>query len=416
MTPLGQVGQVAAGPERRSGSNLLEQLRLLWPEPARVSLTTRRHASKEARLSFVPLPAAGTPRMLVPAGPPRVTASAIRGSRVARDRRARWATSALSGAARMGLLRWHPHRIQVEGDDSSWASALLPRLREAVGTQVVPSFYVGPVRAVQKPVLQLLDPTGRTVAFAKVGVNDLTNALVASEARALDVVGGHAWSTLRTPRLLMHERWHDHEVIVQSALPSDGPATAELVSRALGELAATGDRRAVPLGSTSWWADIVGRVTAFPDGAAPEALRQTIASVDAAAGSVSVFLGPAHLDWAPWNMSRVGDALAVWDWEQFCTAVPVGYDAIHFALQQAVVLRQQHPVAAVAAVRREAPQLMASLGLHASRGDLLVLLYLLELASRYLRDGESGTRLSRLHTWVEPVLASFDVTTRADGS
>ena len=106
-------------------------------------------------------------------------------------------------------------------------------------------------------------------------------------------------------------------------------------------------------------------------------------------------------------MARTGGSLGVWDWEQFSNGVPVGYDALHHAVQDAVVLRQRAPLEVMSTVRSQAPELLQPFGLDAAQADLTVLLYVLDLASRYQRDQETGTRLSRLHTWLAPTLASF---------
>ena len=179
------------------------------------------------------------------------------------------------------------------------------------------------------------------------------------------------------------------------------------MGRALRELCGVG--KTVRLSDSTWWAEVVGRAETFAPGAASRAVRGAIASVASAAEAVHVRVGPAHLDWAPWNMARSGDGLAVWDWEQFSEAVPIGYDAVHYAIQDLVVVQQLHPTAAFARTRAAAPDLLRPLGVEPGASDTIVLLYLLDLASRYLVDGESGTRLSRLDAWAEEVLETFDL-------
>ena len=87
-----------------------------------------------------------------------------------------------------------PDRVRVEGGGESLESML----STALGRRVHLSLYVSPPRAVRKPVLQLLDDDGRTVAFAKLGLGEFTSALVGDEATALrrlaraGLVGGAA--------------------------------------------------------------------------------------------------------------------------------------------------------------------------------------------------------------------------------
>lgn len=406
--------ELQSGPVRRTGADVLDQLRLLWPEPSGVELVGRRQARRDGGdLQFVPLPNAAHPRILVPTGSGAVAAGAVRNGRVATGPRARLRTAAAVGVTRLGLLAAHPHRVVVRRGasvttaDQTAIMPLVDRLREVLG-EVTPAFYIGPVRAVQKPVIQLLDRRGRTTAFAKVGVNDFTNGLVATEAAALQRVGQHEWSTVLVPSVLLHEQWNGHEVLVQQALPVDGKPQVEAVSAAAVEVAEVEPQQEQALAGLPWWSEIVARVSNDPGtDAAAGALTEAVGTLESRAAEHSVTVGSAHLDWAPWNMARAGGSLGVWDWEQFSSGVPVGYDAVHHAVQEAVVLRQREPREVMSTVRRDAPVLLRPFGLDADQADLTVLLYVLDLASRYRRDHETGTRLSRLNTWLGPTLASF---------
>lgn len=407
---------VHSGPVRRTGAAVVDQISVLWPAPSLVELVGRRQARREgADLQFVPLPSAAHPRILVPSGSRAVAAGALRSGRMATGTGARLRTAAAVGVARLGLLAAHPDRVIVRRRPHSGTDAdggrplpLLDRLREVLG-DVTPAFYIGPVRAVQKPVIQLLDRRGRTVAFAKVGVNAFTNDLVATEAAALLRVSAHQWSTMRVPRVLLHERWNGHEVLVQEALPVDGVPVPTAVTAAAVEVAAIEPHQEHVLADLPWWREIVTRISSHAgEELAPDELVDAVHALDARADELSVTVGCAHLDWAPWNMAQTGDSIGVWDWEQFSTGVPVGYDAVHYAVQDAVVLRQQHPREAFDMVRRQAPELLRPFGVDPVHADLTVLLYVLDLASRYQRDHETGTRLSRLHTWLAPTLDAFD--------
>ena len=129
----------------------------------------------------------------------------------------------MGAAAGLGLLWCHPQRIVVDGSEDDVAGSLLSRLRTVLGVPVVASFSIGPVRAVQKPVLHLLSPNGESIAFVKVGTTAFTKELIAREARALVMLASEPWETMRVPALLSHETWRDLEVLVQGALAADGP-------------------------------------------------------------------------------------------------------------------------------------------------------------------------------------------------
>jgi hypothetical protein len=95
----------------------------------------------------------------------------------------------------------------------------------------------------------------------------------------------------------------------------------------------------------------------------------------------------------------------VWDWERFTLGVPMGFDAVHYELQRLV---QGDPDAEGAVERTvaRAPELLAPFDVPAEAAELTALLYLIDLAARYLADrqAEAGARLGVLGTWLLPVL------------
>jgi hypothetical protein len=115
--------------------------------------------------------------------------------------------------------------------------------------------------------------------------------------------------------------------------------------------------------------------------------------------------GAWHGDWAPWNMANLADTLLVWDWERFATGVPVGFDAVHYELQRRIQ-SSGDAAGAVEATVRQAGELLAPFDVADGVRELTALLYLVDLAARYLADrqAEAGARLGVLGTWLLPVL------------
>jgi hypothetical protein len=122
-------------------------------------------------------------------------------------------------------------------------------------------------------------------------------------------------------------------------------------------------------------------------------------------GDTTLRYGAWHGDWAPWNMANVADALLVWDWERFASGVPVGFDAVHHELQRRLQSSSDASAAVEATVRR-ADELLQPFGVPGEARELTALLYLVDLAARYLTDrqAEAGARLGVLGTWLLPVL------------
>jgi len=107
-------------------------------------------------------------------------------------------------------------------------------------------------------------------------------------------------------------------------------------------------------------------------------------------------------------MRPLADRLLVWDWERFTIGVPLGYDALHFDLQQRIS-SQPDGAAAVRQTLAAAPELLTPLGVTAPAAvRVTALLYLIDLAARYLADrqAEAGARLGVLGSWLLPVLLS----------
>jgi hypothetical protein len=91
--------------------------------------------------------------------------------------------------------------------------------------------------------------------------------------------------------------------------------------------------------------------------------------------------GAWHGDWTPWNMAWRRDVLHVWDWERFAPAVPVGFDALHYALQQT------GPTTAWTPQRLWSDGVLGALEPFGPRGPqaaTTLTLYLAELCARYL--------------------------------
>ncbi|OLB64161.1 MAG: hypothetical protein AUI10_12285 [Actinobacteria bacterium 13_2_20CM_2_72_6] len=348
---------------------------------------------------FVAVPDVRRARLLVPAGSRRGAAGAVRryarpAGRAARLKRDLAALALRTGADR-ALLR---DRITVGGADSIEAY-----LRLVLDRDVVVSVHIGPPRANRKPVLQLLDPAGATLGFAKLGTNALTRRLVRAEASALTAIRHAELSTVVAPRILHVGRWQGHEVLVQEALPAwrrRRPVGYRLPV-AMREVACCLGVTSGPLAESAYRTDLVARLSTVD---APLLLAATERLMDRRGRTVLEF-GAWHGDWSPWNMAALADAVLVWDWERFARDVPLGFDAVHHELQVRLERGEDAESAVDAAVAR-APERLAPFAVVPDAAEATALLYLVDLAARYLADrqAEAGARLGRLGTWLLPVL------------
>jgi hypothetical protein len=353
------------------------------------------------------LPGAGSPRLLLPAAQRRAAAAAMRRYGEPRSRLARLRSRTLAAALRSGvgdfMLR---DRLRVHAPDG--VPTLERHLGEVLGEPVLLSMHVGPPRATRKPVLQLLTPDGRTVGFAKVGVNPLTNALVRAELDALRVLAGAGLMVIKVPEVLHHGSWRDSQILVLEPLPvweRRAPATEQRRLVAMREVAATGGLRTQPLCDSHFWQKLRVAVGELP-GEWAHAVQLALADVAAAKGHRQLTFGSWHGDWNPGNMAVLRDRVLVWDWERYAKGVPVGFDPLHYAVQTDITYHEQPPELVVRRHLAGAGKLLAPFGVPLQDASLVAVLYLAHLAVRYLRDrqAEAGADLGRLDSWLLPAL------------
>jgi hypothetical protein len=396
---------------------LTEMSGLLWPAPVRAGLGA---AGGTVVSEFVLVPGIAHPRLLVPARHRAAAAAAVRRHTEPGSVKRRLAMRALSAALATGLsglaLR---HRFRVCADNGTGpADTVETYLRGAVDDpDLVLSLAIGPARANRKPVLQLLTPGGETIGFAKLGVNELTRSLARAERDALLALQAAVPRYVTPPRVLHHGRWNDLEVLVQTPLPVWEPRAERSPARlaaAMREIAEIGGVTAAPLRDSPYWAALSDRLAALAEADANSAagtgparsLHGACARIVAAAGDTALRCGSGHGDWTPWNMATLRDTLLVWDWERFAAGVPLGFDALHYAFQDAVVRQGADPKAAMTQTIERAAPLLAEFRVPVESVRPTALLYFADIGVRYLTDrqAEAGTRLGRVEQWLLPVL------------
>lgn len=411
------MGHAPAGTDRRQ--YLSDACDLLWPYPATVALggasgrtrtggpLTAPAAADAPASEFILLLGSRQPRLLVPAAP-AAGAAALRGYGQPRSRAAWLGARTLSlvlrsrigGAALRSRIRVHA----VPGTDT-----IESFLATALGHEVVVSLYLGAARANRKPVLQLLTPQGQPVGFAKIGINPLTRALVQAEREALTRLGQASLRDVTVPRVLHYGEWRELNVLVLSALPvwqRRRPVSPARLAAAMNSVARSGGLRREPLAASSYWRELTGRLTATDEGAPRDKLLGTLQTLSARAGDAPLALGSWHGDWTPWNMASTRSELLVWDWERFTDGVPLGFDALHYRLQQDVGPGRREPRRAAAACIQNAPALLAPFGSGAGEARITSILYLADLATRYLADrqAQAGAHLGTAGTWLVPAI------------
>jgi len=383
---------------RRRATYLAEVIDQLYPGARQDKPTT----------PYIVVPGRRKPRVLIPAADRKVAAAAL--SRYARPaaRGARLKRDAAVWALRLGVDRLLlPHRVKVGG-----AEGIDDHLASLLGHEVHLSIHIGPARANRKPVLQILDGDANTVAFAKLGVNALTRELVDAETAATRRLSEYAdLKLLRVPRLLHSGNWNGHNLMVTSALPAwAAPAELGPARRvaAMRELADTCGNSRSPLGESNYAARLRSRLKALSESAEPDAdtLHTAGETLLDRYAATELSFGAWHGDWSPWNTRETAEVIYLWDLERFETGVPYGFDAAHYRLQDDIITKGADPTTAVLGLVADAPAILAPMGVAPSEAEATALLYLVDLAARYMGDQaeRAGAALGALGRWLLPTL------------
>jgi hypothetical protein len=371
---------------------LLELAESLWPP-----------GSAPKGQSFVIVPTRGRPSFLLP--PDRAAAAtALRaygghGSRLSRLR-SRMAGGVM--ASGLGSLLFRDRVCFGGGSDSISAE-----LERVLGEPVRVALRAGPPRANRKPVLAVMDADARLLAFAKVGSTPLAERLVRAEGATLQRLAALDMGMVRPPRAIHCGTWQDKVLLVQEALPirSARSLRADALLRTVQSVAwALGTPTALRWAASDHAGLVRERLEQIPAGRPASALA---AAVDVlAAQRLALPLGSWHGDLTPWNCAAVDGSVVVWDWERFGTGVPLGFDLLHFHLQSALaragVPTRRQPDALVAG----AASRLAPLELTRDQTRLVVVAYLVEVASRYLADDQAaaGAGVGEVERWLLPVI------------
>jgi hypothetical protein len=242
------------------GQYLREVLALLYPHCS----TDDPSSPKVAE--YLVIPDVRRPKLLVPMGSRRVAVAAVRRFTEPQSRLAKLKRDAVVMALRSGawpaLLR---DRVRLSGDIGD---SIDDHLRRTLDTELSLSVHIGPARANRKPVLQLLNPAGKTIGFAKLGTGPLTRRLVRAETAALTALSHVKLSTVTVPSVLHAGQWRGHQVLVQSPLPIWQPreqlASRRLVDAMLEVASACGTTQGW-LATSPYWADLRSRLSQLSD-------------------------------------------------------------------------------------------------------------------------------------------------------
>ncbi|MEX0754567.1 MAG: hypothetical protein WEA54_04240 [Actinomycetota bacterium] len=392
-----------AGATTPAASTTADPLRwlasVLWPAArVRAELGSPR-VGTTAVASYAIVPRASAPRLLVPAGAPRAASASLNQFNHGMGATARLRKSAAGAAFRLGVgarLSAGTLHIVLRADDGVSAAgndeAIEPFLRETLGVpDAVLSITLGSVRPNAKPVVQVLRPSGRVVAFAKVAWNELTRALVDRENEVL-----RAWSdapprNFDVPAPIGLVAFGGFPVGIVSPAPQPlvrrGPRGVPLeVVREIADRERTTPRRIV---DEPGWADLRHRIERSGDGSVQARARVILDAMERHLAGTSVPFGSWHGDLAPWNTTWWRGRWTVWDWERAAAGVPVGLDAVHWEVQVASHASGRDLPRALGLARGAVVEALSEL--RAGDPDAVLSWYFVERLARYEEARAAGT-------------------------
>lgn len=376
----------------------VDLLRQLYPgRPVTVSRSPRPSTR------YLVLPALGRPRAIVPAGRRRAAARALHRQLSGNGRRRAMSRGAAVLAAASGVADLMAPTLSVEGPPGGVAAGVLSDVLHR--DDLFLAMPVSPPRANRKPVVQVMDPAGRVLAFAKVGHDDLTRALVRREAQALQRVGKLSYGSLVVPDVLGLREWSGLSVLVLSAVEVRrhrlSPRESELaLRRTTAAVVACGDPEVVDLAASEHVHRL--REDLARSGLLGQHLLPVVEELTMRLGAAAV--GGWHGDLNPGNVALAQGPSTVWDWERFEQSAPEGFDLLHHHFTSATHSGTSAGRAAADLVAHAGTLLEST---REDRGRDLARLYLVTLGARYLVDRQdvAGAADGDVAQWLLPALA-----------
>lgn len=368
-----------------------ETAMLLWPGSTASAVARRTGPPPGERVlrEFIFVPNAKRPRLLLPAGAPMAAAAALQRYSHDLGRSQRIGRNLLSVAMRTGLPeRALPDRLRVSVPVSLMTSieSVESYLGEILGREVFVSLGLGTPRANRKPVLHVLTTRGESLAFVKVGDTEVTRKLVRAEAATLDLIDSRPLRHLTLPRVLRCDCWHGLQLLVLSPLVTPArqwQRRAIVPIEAMRELAAINGLSREPLSKSAFWQGVRDVPMRLLDDVTSQRLLSVLDHVSAVHHDTILEMGAWHGDWTPWNMAWQRETVQLWDWERFAQGVPLGFDALHYRLQDSMCSVAGRSSAMQAWVTG-ATNVLQPFGITGREARATVTLYLVELCCRYL--------------------------------
>jgi hypothetical protein len=345
---------------------------ILWPG---AELGDWRRRSATSHIRMIAVPTSNDVHQLLPWRASSIVATALR---MSDDRSARRRLRDSIGAA--GLLTIgavsRSRRVGITSG-RSLIEHVAGCLNQPTARGVV---LCGPQRANQKPVVHLHDSRGRTIAFVKVAINDLTRRLLDDEDAALVRLASIHDKGFRVPPVLARGTFEGAAWLALGPLNVERRRRPDLTQ--IDALATAIERTGTRWEGRSGDSPFLTRLTAAARGLT--AAEAVVAGLTERWAEHPLTLSGGHGDFVPWNLLSGSPQPSVWDWERYQDQVPIGFDRIHYRTQIGLHRNRESLRTAVGMVADHVDDVLPELARHQRQAHLEW--YLADLLCRYERD------------------------------
>jgi len=352
-------------------------------------------------------------RWIIPAGSPRVAAAslALYQPSLLTARLKKTVAKVLS---RVGLaVLWAPDLAMVAvkgaGNQAS-PQGLGAFLAKLLGRPVELALFTGTPGYIRKPTVQVMESSGRVLAYAKLAVNEQTKALLANEYVILKRLHELNPQHFSVPRILHYGEVGGRDLLVlESAKKASdrGPHTlgieqSDFLAEIWQKTASTENFENTPA-----WREVKGRYDKLSPHLKADwrrRLSQGLKLLETRKRDLNIFV-LAHRDFTPWNTYRQGNRLVVFDWEMAREPWPVFYDLFHFIIQPEALFNRTTGCKIFEKLTGEpiqnALRCLRKFGIEAVPWELYLLFYLCDVSlfyheMEYLEQGRGGEERPRM--------------------
>lgn len=271
------------------------------------------------------------------------------------------------------------------------AESIEQTLSDIFGHPVLIGLMTGSARANRKPVLSIFSTNGQELGFAKLGLGELAAQLISDEHWALSTIASRPSSAFKAPAPVTLAEFEGNPLLVMTSLrPDVRQRRLRLPTAAAESILEYAPTYNTTLDSSPWITRLSETLAGLGTAESRE-LEKLLATLARKYSSTPVRFGGAHGDFGPWNMGRQADKLCIWDWERFSADMPAGLDLYHFAahekLRDAPSASEARRIFNLTDLRTGTLRLQGNLQQHHVHLELLPLMYLATLATRFITDG-----------------------------